>query len=318
MSRLDLRHLLMLEAMAATPTLAEAAFRLNITPSALTHRLREAERRLALPLVTRGSRRARLTEPGKRMLLAAQRCLAELESAEREARAAQGAAQQVVRLGASALCGYDWLPALMRYLSVERPEVDVEVVMDVSLNPVAALSDRRIDVAVVPTRVKSRSVISVRLFQDEMMALVPAAHPKAGRRYLDVDDLAAEVYVTDTVTPEHGREYERLFEPAGLRPARVLRAGHMEAVVALVRAGLGVTVATRTSAAPFMSAGGLSMVPLTATGQFLTWHAVIRSSRERGAAPRLVADALAAVVAASGVTRPSHPVVRRARRRSNT
>jgi LysR family transcriptional regulator for metE and metH len=319
MSKLDLRHLLMLEAMAATPTFAEAAYRLNITPSALTHRLREAERRLALPLVTRGGRRARLTEPGKRMLLAAQRCLAELESAEREARAAaHGVVQQVVRLGASALCGYDWLPALMRHLSVERPEVDVEVVMDVSQNPVAALSDRRIDVAVVPTRVKSRLMTSVRLFQDEMIALVPAAHPKAGRRYLDVDDLAAEVYVTDTVTPEHGREYERLFEPAGLRPARVLRAGHMEAVVALVRAGLGVTVATRTSAATFMSAGGLCMVPLTATGQFLTWHAVIRSTRERGVAPRLVADALAEVVGAPGVTRPSYPVVRRPRRRSNT
>jgi hypothetical protein len=85
-----------------------------------------------------------------------------------------------------------------------------------------------------------------------------------------------------------------------------------------VRAGLGVTVATRTSAATFMSAGGLCMVPLTATGQFLTWHAVIRSTRERGVAPRLVADALAEIVGAPGVTRPSYPVVRRPRRRSNT
>ena len=299
MPKLDLRHLLMLEAMAATPTFAEAADRLNITPSALTHRLREAERRLALALVARDGRRARLTEPGKRMLLAAQRCLAELEAAEREASGSRGGSQQVVRLGGSALCGYDWLPALLRHLERTRPEIDVEVVMDVSLNPVAALGDRRIDLAVMPTRIKSRSVTSVRLFQDEMIALLPVAHPKAGRRHLDVSDVAAEVYVADTVTPEHGREYERLFEPAGLRPARVLRAGHMAAVVALVRAGLGVTVTTRTSAAPFVSGGGLSVVPLTATGQFLTWHAVIRSAAGRGSAPRVVAEALAQVVGAT-------------------
>lgn len=296
MAKLDLRHLLMLEAMAATPSFADAAERLNITPSALTHRLREAERRLALPLVARDGRRARLTEPGKRMLLAAQRCLAELEAAEREAHATTGTAQQVVRLGGSPLCGFDWLPSLLRHLERARPDIDVEVVMDVSLNPLAALVDRRIDLAVMPTRVKSRAATSMRLFQDEMIALLPVGHPKAGRRHLDVSDIAAEVYVADTTAPEHGREYERLFEPAGLRPARILRAGHMEAVVALVRAGLGVTVTTRTSAAPFVAGGGLGVVPLTASGLFLTWHAVIRTSAERGAGPRVVAEALAHVV----------------------
>jgi LysR family transcriptional regulator for metE and metH len=296
MSKLDLRHLLMLEAMAATPTFAEAADRLHITPSALTHRLREAERRLALPLVARDGRRARLTDPGRRMLLAAQRCLAELDSAERDARVATGSAQQVVRLGASALCGYDWLPALLRHLEQNRPDIDVEVVMDVSLNPLAALTDRRIDVAVMPTRLRGRAVTSTRLFQDEMIALLPKGHPKATRRHLEAADIAAEAYVADTVTPEHGREYERLFEPAGLRPARILRAGHMEAVVALVRAGLGITVTTRTSAAPFVSGGGLCVVPLTAAGLFLTWHAVIRASSEKSSAPRVVADALSQVV----------------------
>jgi LysR family transcriptional regulator for metE and metH len=130
-----------------------------------------------------------------------------------------------------------------------------------------------------------------------MIALLPTGHPKASRRHLDVADVAGEVYVTDTVTPEHGREYERLFEPAGLRPARILRAGHMEAVVALVRAGLGITVTTRTSAAPFVSGGGLSAVPLTSAGLYLTWHAVSRSGGTAGAAKE-VAQALASVVGA--------------------
>ena len=170
------------------------------------------------------------------------------------------------------------------------------MVVDVSLNPMAALRDRRIDLAVMPNRARGRDVAAVRLFQDELIALVPADHPKAKRRYLEVRDLVAEVYVTDTTTQESGREYERLFEPAGVRPARILRAGHMEAVIALVRAGLGLTVTTRTSAATFVAGGGLRIVPLTAGGQYLTWHAHFRTTRLRGAAVRLVADALAQVV----------------------
>lgn len=294
--KLELRHLLMLRAIAVSPTLAEAAHRLNITPSALTHRLREAERRIARPLVERGGRRARLTDAGERFLLAAHRCLAELESAEREAGAGARVIRQIVRVGGSTLCGYDWLPTLLRHLETKQPAIEVEMVIDVSLNPMAALRDRRIDLAVMPNRTRGREVSSVRLFQDEMVALVPADHPKAKRRHLEVRDFVAEVYVTDTTAQESGREYERLFEPAGMRPARILRAGHMEAVIALVRAGLGLTVTTRTSAAPFLAAGGLRVLPLTANGEFLTWFAHYRATRVRDAAPRVVAEALAQVV----------------------
>ena len=129
-----------------------------------------------------------------------------------------------------------------------------------------------------------------------MIALVPADHPKAKRRHLDVRDLVTEAYVTDTTAQESGREYERLFEPAGVRPARILRAGHMEAVIALVRAGLGLTVTTRTSAATFVAGGGLKVVPLSAASRHLTWYAHYRTTRLRGAAVRLVAEALAEVV----------------------
>ncbi len=293
--KLEIRHLAMLVAIDRAATLAEAALELNITPSALTHRLREAERRAALVLVRRGGR-PRLTDGGQRLLLAARRCLAELEVAEREARTAGSAARHVVRLGASTLCGYDWLPGLLRHLESAQPSIDVEVVIDVSLDPVSALRDRRIDVAVMPGRARGRDVSALRLFQDELVALVPLAHPKARRRYLDVRDLVNEVYVTDTTTQETGREYERLFEPAGLRPERVLRAGHMEAVIALVRAGLGLTVTTRTGAVPFVGGGGLKVVPLTPSGHYLTWYAHLRVSRGRASPAREVADALALVV----------------------
>ena len=109
-------------------------------------------------------------------------------------------------------------------------------------------------------------------------------------------ELATEVYVADVTVPETGREYERLFEPAGVRPQRVLRAGHMAAVVGLVRAGLGVTICTRTSAAPYVASGGLALVSLAPQGQFLTWYALTQRSRSRGEPARLVADALASVV----------------------
>ncbi len=294
---LEIRHLLMLEAISGARTLAEAAQRLNITPSALTHRLQEAERRLAQPLLRRSGRRVELSDAGIRLLQAARVCVRELDAAEREAMTVGQEARQTVSIGASTLCGYEWLPGLLARLEQTQPLIDVEVVMDVSVDPLRALRERRVDVAILPIAVRDRTLTSVRLFRDEMIALLPADHPKCVARFLDVRDLAGEVYVADVTTPETGREFERLFEPAGIRPTRILRAGHMAAVVGLVRSGIGVTICTRTSAAPYVAGGGLALVRLTAQGQFLTWHATLHRTRARHAAPRHVADALAHVVA---------------------
>jgi LysR family transcriptional regulator for metE and metH len=293
---LDVRHLVMLEAIAATTTLAAAARRLNITPSALTHRLQEAERRLACPLLHRSGRDIRLSDAGERLRRAARACLSELDTAEREAMSAGQSPRETVRLGASTLSGYEWLPLLLERLQPAPRQVDVEVVMEASIDPLRALAERTIDLAVVPVRVRGRGLAALRLFRDEMVALLPAAHPKSSQRFVDVRELATEVYVTDVTVPEPGREYERLFVPAGVRPTRVLRAGHMAAVVGLVRAGLGVTICTRTSAAPFVGAGGISILRLGQNGRFLSWYAVSRLTRARHTPERFVSEMLAAIL----------------------
>ena len=293
--KLDLRHLQMLEAISQSRTLLDAAHRLSISPSALTHRVREAERRLGVALLVKGKRQPAFTEAGNRMLSIATRCLRELERAEDELASSKLQVTQVVRVAASTLSGYEWLPDLLRRLNATQPSIEVEVVLDVSLNPVAALKDRLIDVAIMPARIRLAAVRSQELFRDEMVVVLPATHPKSRRRFLEADDLIDETYVTDGMKPETGREFERLFEPSGVRPARVLRAGHMEAVIALVRASFGVTILTRRTVAPYLAMGDLSVVRLTRKGLYLTWHAVLRADAAKSSAARIVADLLAEV-----------------------
>lgn len=292
MLKLDLRHLQMLEAISQSRTLVDAARRLNISPSALTHRIDEAERRLAVPLLVRGRRQPAFTDAGNRMLSIALRCLRDLEHAESELARSGQQAVEMVRMGASTLSSYEWLPGLLRRLNVSHPSIDVEVVPNVSRDPVAALRERLIDVAIMPVRIRLESLRSLELFSDEMVAVLPSSHRMSGRRYLDVGDLIDEPYVTDAVTPETGREYERLFEPSGVRPARVLRAGQTQAVIALVRASFGVTILTRRTVAPYLAAGDLSVVRLTRKGLYLTWYAVLRAGSAKASAARTVADLL--------------------------
>jgi len=293
MPRLDVRHLLMLEAIAACTSLADAARRLSITPSALSHRMREAERRIGTPLFARTARKPQLTDAGVRLLNVAIGVLRTLDEAEKEVAAGPATRVDVVRLAASTLSSYEWLPGLMRTLQNEAPSIDVEVVLDVAVDPISALRDGIIDLAVIPSQVSTTTLASISLFDDEMIVLLPTGHPKAARHWLDAQDLIDEVYVTDGTARETGREYERLFGPAGVQPRRMLRAGPVENIIALVKAGFGVTISTRACAQQHLRGEELTAIPLTQHGLFVTWHALMRRGDFRHSPARTVADQLA-------------------------
>jgi LysR family transcriptional regulator for metE and metH len=296
--RLELRHLAMLEAIAETPTLGEAARRLRITPSALSHRLAEAERRVGRPLVARGAGRPELTAVGRRLLPIATRTLRELREVEREA-ADEVPVVPTVRLAASTICGYQWLPPLMRRLASRPDPIELEVAVDASLDPVGAVRAGTVDLAVVPAAVRERGLRSVPLFDDEMVAVLPAGHPKAARAWLAPRDFLDETYVADATRPQSGREFDRFFRPARVTPTRVLRAGVTEGVLALVGAGLGITILTRLTVAPYASLAAFELRPLGRHGLRFQWHAACRrADGAPGTSVREVANAIAAVAPA--------------------
>ncbi len=292
MPRLELRHLSLLTALSESASFADAATRLNVTPSALTHRLKEAERRLGVVLIERGRVPPAFTAPGRTLLAMARDVLHSVEVAEKSASEATETHPVVVRIGGSTLCGYGWLADLVRLLESSHPQVDLEVVMEVAADPVSAFKKREVDAIVMPVKTRDTRVRNVALYRDEMVAVVPRGHPFGDRPFVEVRDFAAETYIANTTQPETGREYSRLFAPAGIRPQRVLRAGHIEAVMGVVRAGIGITVSTRSTVAPFADSS-VVLVPLTASGQFVTWYGTYLASGNRSSIAREVVLALA-------------------------
>ena len=65
--RLEVRHLRMLQVMSRTGNITHAAVALCLTQSALSHQIREAERRLGRKLFVRGNKRMQMT-PAARIL----------------------------------------------------------------------------------------------------------------------------------------------------------------------------------------------------------------------------------------------------------
>jgi LysR family transcriptional regulator for metE and metH len=276
--RLEIRHLRMLQAMAATGSVTRAASMLNLTQSALSHQIREAERRLGLDLFVQGNRRMQMTPAAAVLNDEAGRILAQLERVE-AAVANQGeGVRHVVRIGCGAYSAYRWLPRFMRAFQESADDIDIEVVADATQRPLNALTDRNIDIAVTSGTPQKTATRSLKLFRDELMLIMAPDHPLADRPFVVAQDLADQVYISYSDIAEKGHEYDSFLKPAQVSYRKMLKVELTEAIVELVAAGFGISILSRWAVSRYLEMGVLKAAKITRAGLFVDWHAVTRKS----------------------------------------
>jgi LysR family transcriptional regulator for metE and metH len=276
---LEVRHFQLVAAIAETGSLAAASLKLHLTPSALSHQLRDAENRLGGLLFQRRHRRLLLTGAGERMLASARRVLAEIAEVEN----GRDAADDLIRLSTGCYTVYGWLPPVMRRFQAEHPRVELRIVLEATRQPVRALLAGELDLALT-TQVPSRERLSAtRLFDDELLLIVPAGHPLDRRgRAVSAEELAREHLLVYDAPREQLDVFTRVLWPAGLEPSRVSRVPLTEALVELVRGGVGVATLPRWILPSGASRKGLAFQKLTRRGVRRRWSAVTRE----GARPK--------------------------------
>ncbi|MEX0922972.1 MAG: LysR family transcriptional regulator [Rhodovibrionaceae bacterium] len=294
-TQLDIRHLALLLALIEAPSMTVAAERLGLTQSALSHRLREAERRLDVALFFRDGRRLRPTEAGERLALTARRLLSELAAAEAVAMGRKGSERQTaVRVGQGLYSAAGWFPDFVALTAARAADLRPILAGDAGDEPLKDLLAGEIDLALVPGDSEAAGVDRRAVFGDRLVAVLPRGHALLAKSYLEAADFAGETFLAYGYRPLPGFEYEQLMRPAETYPGEVLRVGPPEVVAGLVARGFGVSVLSRWMLRPFLREGRIAVRRLTAQGLPLTWYAAVRSRDAPDAGSRRLAELLAA------------------------
>jgi LysR family transcriptional regulator for metE and metH len=276
---LELRHFKLVAAVADTGSLAAASRQLHLTSSALSHQLRDAEERLGVQLFQRRQRRLLLTGAGEKLLLSARRVLSEVAQAEAVCRAHPQ--DDLLRLSTGCYTVYGWLPPILGQWQAEHPRVELRIVLEATRQPLGALLDGQLDLALTPDVPKQARLARTPLFEDELMLVVPEAHAFAQRAHVTAQDLVREHLLTYAAPREQLDVFTRVLWPAGLEPQRVSPVPLTEALIELVRGGIGVTALPEWMLPTQRQ--GLRTVRLTPRGVRRRWSAVTRASRQRSA-----------------------------------
>lgn len=272
---LEISHLEAIRAIDHHGRLSDAAAALNVTPSALSHRIREAERRLGIALYVRAHRRLEPTAAAVYLAQTAARALDDISLAEADARRMTGAVRRVVRLATDIYRSYSWLPAFLSMAREHHPEIELQVSASGSDQATAQVTARAIDLAIAPGDRPAPHLEDRFLFNDELVFLTAPDHPLAGKDRVTGPDIEGVDFITYTRTPEPDREFARLFRPTNHFPSWVETVELPEAIVDMVAAGVGTSVLSRWAVADAIRHDRVA-ASRVGDGINIPWHAFTR------------------------------------------
>lgn len=248
--RLETRQLRYFVAVAEELHFGRAANRLHISQPPLSQQIKQLEAELQVQLFERTQRSVRLTYAGEVFLVHARTALAKLEEAVDTVRAAARGEAGFIRVGYTTASAYWLIPALMHAFKARHPQVEVGLQEALSADQVRDLNDGRLDVGLVRPLGEWPGLMSERLIEERLVVAMPADHPLAAQRIVDVHDLQGADFIG--FTSQGARYFHDMI--GGLLLAEkvavhlVQRATQTHAVVALVSAGLGLAIVPDASA----------------------------------------------------------------------
>lgn len=237
--QVDLRHLRTLVALRSTGSLVEAAERVSVTQSALSHQLKDIEDRLGCPLFFRKTRPARFTAAGERLLRLADEVLPLVQAASSDlAGMAEGASGRLHMAIECHSC-FEWLlPAINAYRE-QWPGVELDISGGFNFEPLPALLRGDLDLVVTADPIDAAGLTYLPLFGYEAQATLAPSHPLAAKKWLEPADFAAETLIVYPVARSRLDVFTRFLDPAGVQPAKVRTAELTTMMVQLVASGRG-------------------------------------------------------------------------------
>lgn len=279
MPQVDLRHLRTLAALRDTGSLVEAAERVYLTQSALSHQLKDLEERIGAALFVRKTRPVRFTAAGRRLLALADRVLPEIRAAEQDlARLAGGEAGRLFMAIECHSC-FDWLlPAIERFRDA-WPEVDLDLSSAFGFAPLPALVRGDLDLVITSDPVDLPGLVYLPLFRYEAVLAVAPDHRLANGRHVAAEDLAEEVLISYPVERDRLDVLTKFLDPAGVAPARIRHAELTPMIVQLVASGRGVACLPNWALTEYADRELVRVLSLGREGVWPVLHAAVREDQ---------------------------------------
>ena len=229
---------------------AEACF---VSQPTLSVAVKKLEEELGVVLFERGPGEVTTTPIGVSIVEQAQRVLEEATHIKELAAGGRDPLAGTLRLGAIYTIGPYLLPALVRQLLRDAPQMPLLLNENFTVRLLELLKNGEIDVAILALPLPEAGVMIQPVYDEQFMVAVPRSHPWARKRSVSADDLKKETMLllgsghcfrdqVLEVCPELSR-----FSTDAEGIQKTFEGSSLETIRHMVASGLGITVLPKSS-----------------------------------------------------------------------
>jgi DNA-binding transcriptional LysR family regulator len=283
MTRLKLRQLALVVALAERRSLRQAAGDVAVTQPAATKLLRDLEAAIGLPLFTRHAWGMAPTAYGETFVRHARSLITGVGEARNELAALAAGATGSLRIGGVTGAVPGLLTPAIRRMRSERPGVKVFVLVNTTEVMAEALRLGTLDLAVCPVASDTNTAgLRVEPLADEPLCVVArVGHPWSRRRSLSLASLDDAVWLLQPPGSPLRRDVDAMLAAHGRQaPASIVETVSIVATLALLQELDAVTVIPKALARHYARFGMVSELAVELAAQPSRYEIVTRADRE--------------------------------------
>ena len=237
---IELRHLKTLTALREHGSLVAAAGDLCLTPSAISHQLKELDQWFGVEIVNRRNRPVSFSNVGLRLLKLADDILPQVQIAQSDiSRIVHGQTGRIIFSSECHSC-FDWLMPLLNQYRMQYPDVDLAFASGFEANPHELLQNSEFDLLITADPIALKGVEYFPIFEYESRLVLSNTHPLVRSEQITVQELAEETLITYPVDKHRLDIMSKLFIPANILPKQIRTTDLTQMLIQLVASGRGI------------------------------------------------------------------------------
>lgn len=237
---MEIKFLRLIKTIKEEGNIANSSEKLFLTQSALSHQLKDLESQLGFKVFHRTRHQWFLTDEGQELYKIACEVIGSIEKGLKTIKQIRTGSSGKVRVSTECYSFYQSLPSFIQKLGILYPEIEVDMILEATHQPIPKILSKEIDIAIVTKKPLNKGLRSIEVYEDEIFAILHKENPLSNLDYLDSHHFAEIHLIIHSFPLETVSVYEQYLKPQGVNPKKISAIPLTEVALEMLRANMGI------------------------------------------------------------------------------
>lgn len=237
---MEIKYFRLIKTIAEEGSIANSSEKLFLTQSALSHQLKDLEGYLGFKVFHRTRNKWELTEEGKELYKLGNTILESIDKSFKNIQQIQTGSVGHIKVSTECYSFYQGLPSFIQKMGLLYPEINVDLILEATHQPIAKILSNEIDIAIVTSKPENDLLASIEVFEDEIFVIMHKENELNKLEFIDARNFSDIHLIIHSFPLETVSVYEQFLKPNKILPIKISAIPLTEVALEMINANFGV------------------------------------------------------------------------------